>query len=384
MAKSATNPDLNSAGGALRVDLGALVANWRLLAAAAAPAVCGAVVKADAYGTGVARAAPALAAAGCARFFVATLDEAIELRGLLGVGPTIFMFNGILPGTAEDTHSHAIIPVLNDLGQIEEWHGLASQSDRPLPAALHTDTGMSRLGLPPSEVAALSNEPQRMDGIDLLFVISHLACAEDPDNPMNEAQLLEFLRQKAALLPGPASLANSSGIFLGAGYHFEMVRPGVALYGGNPTPKFPNPVSEVVQIKGKIVQIRDVDLPQTVGYGAAFPVAGPTRIATVAIGYADGILRSLGEKQGGAAFGTAFGSVGGVSAPIVGRISMDLITLDVTAVPPATAHPGAWVNLVGGGGMSLDEAAAAAGTIAYEILTSLGARYRRQYVPTDA
>ena len=370
----------SAAGGAVRIDLGALTANWQLLAETAAPAECAAVVKANAYGIGVAQAAPALASAGCNTFFVATLDEAIALRGILGETPTIMMFNGVLPGTAKDTQAHGIIPVLNDLGQVQEWHDLASASGASLPAALHADTGMNRLGLTPGDVADLSNAPERMAGINLVLVMSHLACAEDGDKPMNNAQLLEFLRQKAALLPAPASLAASSGIFLGTGFHFEVVRPGIALYGGNPTPKDPNPMAEVVQIKGKIIQSRDINSPQTVGYGAAFPVTKPSTIATVAVGYSDGILRALGDKQNG----IAWGSVGGVSVPVVGRVSMDLLTLDVTAAPAQSVHPGAWIDLVGGDAMTVDEAARAAGTIPYEILTSLGARYDRQYVGGDA
>ena len=366
----------SAAGGSVRIDLGALTANWQLLAETAAPAECAAVVKANAYGIGVAQAAPALASAGCNTFFVATLDEAIALRGILGETPTIMMFNGVLPGTAKDTQAHGIIPVLNDLGQVQEWHDLASASGAPLPAALHTDTGMNRLGLTPGDVADLSNAPERMAGINLVLVMSHLACAEDGDKPMNNAQLLEFLRQKAALLPAPASLAASSGIFLGTGFHFEVVRPGIALYGGNPTPKDPNPMAEVVQIKGKIIQSRDINSPQTVGYGAAFPVTKPSTIATVAVGYSDGILRALGDKQNG----IAWGSVGGVSVPVVGRVSMDLLTLDVTAAPADSVHPGAWIDLVGGEAMTVDDAARAAGTIPYEILTSLGERYDRQYV----
>ena len=324
----------------------------------------------------MAAAAAALAAAGCATFFVATLDEAIALRAVLGTEPTILMFNGVLPGTGSETQAHGIVPVLNDLGQLQEWRDLADRSGSALAAALHTDTGMNRLGLTPGDVGVLANEPERMAGIDLRLVMSHLACGEDGGNPMNERQLVEFLRQKAALKPAPASLAASSGIFLGAGFHFEMVRPGVALYGGNPTPNDPNPMAEVVQIKGKIVQVRDVDSPQTVGYGAAFPVTGPAKIVTVAVGYADGILRALGDKQ----HGESWGSIGGVSVPLVGRVSMDLLTFDVTAAPTGAVHPGAWVDLVGGDGMTVNEAAAAANTIAYEILTSLGGRYHRQYV----
>ena len=372
-------PISSAAGGVVRIDLGALAANWRQLVETAAPATCAAVVKADAYGIGMARAASTLAAAGCTTLIVASLDEAVELRGVLGAAATILMLNGILPGTAKETQAHGVVPVINDLAQLQEWQDLAGGSYTVLPTVLHADTGMNRLGLTPGDVAVVSNEPERMAGLDLKLVMSHLACADDPDNPMNNAQLLEFLRQKAPLKPAPASIAASSGIFLGPGFHFEFVRPGLALYGGNPTPKGPNPMAEVVQIKGKIVQIRDVDSPQTVGYGAAFPVTKPSILATVAVGYADGILHALGDKKDG----TVWGSIGGVSVPVLGRISMDLLTVDVTAVAADAAHPGAWIDLIGGDAMSVEDAAAAAGTIQYEILTSMGARHHRQYVTAE-
>ncbi|MBT3396500.1 MAG: alanine racemase [Alphaproteobacteria bacterium] len=376
MAGIQETPISSAAGGAVRIDLGALGANWRLLVEPAAPATCAAVVKADAYGIGMAPVASTLAAAGCTTFIVASLNEAVALRGVLGAAATILVLNGLLPGTAKDTQAHGIVPVINDLAQLQEWQNLAQGSDSVLPTVLHADTGMNRLGLTPEDVGVVSNEPERMTGLDLKLVMSHLACADDPDNPKNNAQLLEFLRQKAALMPASASMAASSGIFLGPGFHFEIVRPGLALYGGNPTPNAPNPMAEVVQIKGKIVQVRDVDSPQTVGYGAAFPVTKPSILATVAVGYADGILRALGDKKDG----KVWGSIGGVSVPVVGRISMDLLTVDVTEVATDAAHPGAWVDLIGGDAMSLEDAAAAAATIPYEILTSMGARYHRQYV----
>lgn len=376
MAGIQETPISSAAGGAVRIDLGALGANWRLLVETAAPATCAAVVKADAYGIGMAPVASTLAAAGCTTFIVASLNEAVALRGVLGAAATILVLNGLLPGTAKDTQAHGIVPVINDLAQLQEWQNLAQGADSVLPTVLHADTGMNRLGLTPEDVGVVSNEPERMTGLDLKLVMSHLACADDPDNPKNNAQLLEFLRQKAALMPASASMAASSGIFLGPGFHFEIVRPGLALYGGNPTPNAPNPMAEVVQIKGKIVQVRDVDSPQTVGYGAAFPVTKPSILATVAVGYADGILRALGDKKDG----KVWGSIGGVSVPVVGRISMDLLTVDVTEVATDAAHPGAWVDLIGGDAMSLEDAAAAAATIPYEILTSMGARYHRQYV----
>lgn len=360
----------DSASAVLTVDLAALAGNWRLLAARSGSAECAAVVKSDAYGIGVTQAAPALAAAGCGTFFIATAEEGAELRGILGPVPNILAFNGPMEGTAADLLAHSIVPVLNDLGQIGVWTGAARSAGLRLAAALHVDTGMNRLGLPPEEVAVLGSEPERLDGIEVVLVMSHLACAEQPDNPKNEDQLLSFLRLKGALAAAPASLANSSGIFLGAQTHFEMVRPGAALYGVNPTPLKANPMAEVVHLQGKILQVRQIDSPQSVGYGAAFLADSPRRIATVALGYADGYFRSLG--------GRGAGMLGGTRVPLAGRVSMDLLTLDVTDAPPEQAKPGSWISLIGGG-IPLDEVASAAGTIGYEILTALGPRYRRVY-----
>ena len=358
----------------LSIDLGAIVANWRLLAEKAAPAECAAVVKADAYGLGVGAVAPALAAAGCGTFFVATVEEAVSLRQMLGGEPSIVALHGpATPEEADALRGGNAIPVLNSLPQVATWTRAAKLAETPLACALHVDTGMNRLGLTGGEVATLGTDRSLLAGADVRLLMSHLACAEDAANKMNRRQLVAFLQRIAPLPPAPQSLANSAGIFLGTGYHFELVRPGIALYGANPVLSGPNPMAEVVHLQGKIVQVRRVDSGDSVGYGAAFSVPSPARIATVAAGYADGYLRSLG---GGAA-----AMVEGVRAPVVGRVSMDLITLDVTAVPEELAQPGARVSLIGGG-IGLDEVAAAAGTISYEILTSLGSRYRRQYTST--
>lgn len=242
-------------------------------------------------------------------------------------------------------------------------------------AVLHIDTGMSRLGLPPDEVARLAAEPERLAGLDIAVVMSHLACSELPDAPMNRAQLGEFKAALGALGPAvgaaESSLANSSAIFLGPDYHFDLARPGVALYGVNPTPGKANPMSEVVRLQGKILQVRRVDSPRSVGYGAAHIVTRPSRIATVPVGYADGYLRSAGNR--------ASGYIRGVQVPVVGRVSMDMMTLDVTNIPPQHAQPGEPVDLIGGP-HPVDALAAEAGTIGYEILTALGRRYRRRYI----
>ena len=363
---------LEHAGAILEIDLGALAANYDNLRRRAAPAECAAVLKANAYGLGAALVGPVLAAMGCQSFFVAHLGEGIELRQILGPGAAIYVLNGPLPGTEGVFLEHALIPVLNSLGHLEQWHQHAASLERALPAALHIDTGMARLGLSALEASNLAANPERLAGIDLHFIASHLACADEPDHALNDQQRQLFHGHLGSLPPAPASLANSSGIFLGPDYHYDMVRPGIALYGGNPTLGKPNPMREVVRLAGKIIQLREIDTPQTVGYGATHRVTGPRRIATVPVGYADGYSRALS--------GRGRAGIAGVSVPIVGRVSMDLITLDVTDVPGGAAYPGALVDLIGGQGPSLDEVAAAAGTIALNVLTSLGHRYHRIYL----
>ena len=359
----------DTAGAVLTIDLGAVAANYRTLRGRLGGARCAAVVKADAYGLGMDRVAPALARAGCETFFVATLDEGVALRALAPASE-IHVLNGVTPGCEKTFAGHGLHPVLNDLGQIECWATFArAHGERA--AAIHIDTGMCRLGLPPDEADRVAAEPERLDGLRLNLVISHLACAEQRDNPMNAVQRDAFVARRARLPAARASLANSSAIFLGADYHFDLARPGVALYGVNPTPGEPNPMAEVVRLQSKIIQVRDVDSPQTVGYGATHRIAAPGRIATVPVGYADGYLRSLS--------GRGFAAIGGVQVPVVGRVSMDLITLDVSALPRDAARPGATVDLIGGA-CPIDEVAARAATIGYEILTSLGRRYRREYV----
>ena len=394
------------AGAILEIDLAGIVENWQSLVRRAAPARCAAVVKANAYGLGAVSVARALAAADCRMFFVATLDEGIALRRGLGAAHEIAVFNGPLPGTAAEFAAHRLTPVLNDPGQIEEWAAAASRvlRDASLRAApqddeffdlasktgrhpeeapkrlsrrrhrgwsalamLHIDTGMSRLGLSATEFAALLEEPPR---IPWRAVISHLACADSPDHPLNERQRARFAAVTAQLPGVPASLAASSGIFLGPAYHFDLVRPGAALYGVNPLPGCPNPLRQIVRLSGKIVQVRQIDRGHSVGYGAAHTMEAPGRAATVAVGYADGWLRSLSHR--------GCGYLAGTRVPLLGRVSMDLVTFDVSAVPPALAHPGAMIELLGAQ-YGVDDAAEDAGTIGYEILCALGARYHRIY-----
>jgi alanine racemase len=366
-------PDSNHDGGVLTIDLGAIAANYRLLRSHLETAECSAVVKANAYGLGAAKVAPALARAGCKSFFVATFDEGIALRAIIpvGGGVEVYVLNGVQQGSAGEFHRHGLVPVLNDLGQIETWQHTARGVGAPLPAILHIDTGMNRLGLGEADVRQVANEPARMAGIAVRVVMSHLACAEDAESAMNIAQLERFNTLRAMLPTSAASLANSAGIFLGPRFHFDLVRPGIALYGANPCPGRDHPMAEVVRMQGKIVQVRDVDSPQSVGYGAAYRVARPGRVATVSVGYADGFSRALSDR--------GHGYVGGVRVPAVGRVSMDLSAFDVTEVPPGRCLPGTLIDLIGGP-MLIEDVATDADTITNEILIRLGSRLRRVYL----
>ena len=350
----------------LHIDLAAIVENWRLLAARAAPGAVAGVVKANAYGLGADKVAPALRAAGCRHFFVAHLAEGIALRETLGSGPVIAVLNGFAPGADGDA---ALVPVLNSLGDVLAHAAAGRSAGQARRALLHLDTGMARLGLDAAEQARLVADHSLLAGLDLLYIMTHLACADEPNHPLNAEQAARFDRACAVLPKFKRSFANSSGLFLGADYASDLARPGCALYGINPTPGLPNPLRQVLRLEAPVLQIREILAGASVGYGASFMAARPSRIATIAVGYADGYLRSL-SGQGGAAYR-------GLMLPLVGRVSMDLITLDVTDVPGLV--PGDAVTLIGGAAPSPDDLAARAGTIGYEILTSLGARYRRAY-----
>ncbi|NQU61414.1 MAG: alanine racemase [Rhodospirillales bacterium] len=367
-----------NAGAILTIDLDAIVANYRMLVDRTPEASVAAVVKADAYGLGVDRIAPALAGAGCRVFFVAHIEEGIHLRHVLNdtgvsdfVNAEIHILGGLMAGTEEAYDASRLMPVLGSLDEIHNWKDYCRKIERPLACDIHVDTGMLRLGLPPKELDKLVEEPARLDGMNIVNVMSHLACADEPGHPKNAEQLEAFRIARILLPQGQASFANSAGIFLGADYHFDLVRPGLALYGGSAVPEMPNAMAQVVKLQGKIVQVRDVDTPQTVGYGASHRVEGPGRIATVPVGYADGFLRSLGNKT--------TGHIGNIPVPVVGRVSMDLITLDVSAVPKHQCSVGDLVDLIGPAN-SIERVAEAAGTINYEILTSLGHRFHRVYV----
>lgn len=366
------------AGARLTVDLAALAANWRLIADRVAPAECGAAVKGDGYGIGIGHAVTTLAQAGCRTFFVALPEEGIRARKAVP-DARIFVLNGLIPGIGGDLLAHGLVPVLGSRGEIAEWRELAGRLGRPLPAAIHIDTGMNRLGLREAEAEALAGEPDALAGIETVLVMSHLACASEPDHPLNARQAAAFGRIRE-LFPGIAgSLANSAGTFLGAAFCHDLVRPGIALYGGAALDEHlaANPMRSVVRLDARILQVRDVPAGEGVGYGSAETAARDSRVAIVATGYADGYHRRAGSSD---ARKGAYGLVGGRKAPIIGRVSMDLIALDVTGIDGPEPRRGDWATLVGED-PTVDAVARCAETIGYELLTSLGTRYHRHYLP---
>jgi alanine racemase len=358
-------------GAILTVDLDALCANYRLLRTRAGRAACSAVLKADAYGLGAVPVARALYSQGCRHFFVAHLDEGMTLRPHLTPDAAIFVLHGPLPGTEPEFTAHGLVPVLNSAPQVAGWSAHAAVLGRTLPALVQVDTGMSRMGLSPAEVALWLADPHFLDGIEVLYLMSHLACAEVPQHPMNRQQLQTFAALRARLPACPASLANSSGIFLGDAFQFDLVRPGAALYGIAPQAGQPNPMAPVVRLQAKVMQTRSIGAGDHVGYSLRYTASGPCRVATVALGYADGWLRSMSTR------GVAL--VDGQVLPQIGSISMDTLTLDISALPAGRLTPGSLVDLICAE-HPVDAVAAQAGTIAYEVLTSMGPRIARAYV----
>jgi alanine racemase len=353
--------------GGIHVNRAAIAANLALMRKLAPDANVAAVVKADAYGLGLAGVLPALRS--CDSFFVACVEEGVTLRALVPQA-RIFVLNGADSESAPVLIAHRLNPVLGSLEQIARWQAAAQTERRPLEAALHVDTGMSRLGLPAEELSVLAAEAaRRLDGITPVLAMSHLACADNANTAMNRTQLSRF-RAALALLPAmPASLAASGGVLLGRDYHFDLVRPGIGLYGGNPQTGAANPMQPVARLAGRILQLRQIAPGDSIGYGAIFVAERPMTIATIALGYADGVLRSGSTN--------AFAMVKAHVAPFVGRVSMDLITLDVSGIAGVAVGDDAELF---GPDLPLDEAAAAWGTISYELLTGLSRRIPRLYV----
>ena len=362
----------DGASAILTIDVDAIAENWRLLATMASRAVCAAVVKADAYGLGMERVAPVLAGAGCETFFVALLDEAVALRALLPRAG-VFVLNGPVAGTEPEYAEQRLVPVINDLGQLARWREEARRRGVRLPLCLQVDTGMSRFGLPAEEAEVLAGEPGRAAGLRPSLLMSHLACADDPSHRSNQAQLARFARASRSLATVMAgarlSLAASSGVFLGSDYHFDMIRPGAALFGIAPVKQASNPMRPVVRLEARVMQVRAVAAGESVGYGATFTAERPMRVATIAYGYADGFIRS-GSNRGAA------WTADGTMMPLVGLVSMDSITVDASDAGDRL-RVGDLVELIGPH-RPLEDVARDAGTIGYEILTALGGRALRR------
>ena len=358
------------ATGYLTIDLAALGRNYRKLVSMLAPVRAGAVVKADAYGLGAERVAATLYGEGCRHFFVAQFVEAVRLRPTLAHDAQIFVLNGLQPGNEIAGAERGIVPVLNSLAQWRQWSATARMLKRCLPAVLQFDTGMSRLGFPREERAELAAALGDGSNVEILFIMSHLASADDMESDQNGEQLAEMSRI-ADEFPGlDMSFANSGGIFLGDAYHGVLARPGIALYGGAPNNGEANPMEPVVSLDVAVVQTRTVPAGTKVGYGGAHVTQREMRLATIAAGYADGLPRTLSDR--GAVY------VNGIRLPIVGRVSMDSVTVDVSALPEGTLTLGSLVEVLGPN-QTLEDIAGDAGTISYEILTALGDRYDRQY-----
>lgn len=368
------------ASAVLTIDLGALVDNWRFLRDRTHPAECAAVVKANAYGQGIEQVVPALARAGCRSFFVAHVSEGLRVRAVLpeAAGPCrVFVLNGplqdaaLIPCLAE----HGLIPVIGSMLELRLW----LESATPLPGALHVDTGMNRLGFAGIEGAREIADGIRAAGQEarIKLVMSHFVTAEERGHPLNDTQIARFAAI-ARLFPGvPKSLANSSGIFMDDCPPYDLVRPGYALYGGNPVPGQPNPMQPVVRLQARILQTRWIEPGETVGYGARWRARRRSHLATLGIGYGDGFPLAAGRKDGQS--GGADAIVHGQRCPIVGSVSMDLIVIDVTDVSDGAITVATEAELLGTS-IGIDELGASSGTFGYEILTSLGQRYHRAYL----
>ena len=376
---------LHLAQATLTVDLAAIAANWRLLRDTAAPAECAAVVKADAYGTGSEQVARALAAAGCRTFFVAHASEAIRLRRQLSAPEfRIYVLNGLAGGdntvrtktvrtkTVRAMRDHDLRPVICCMEDLQLWLGITPPG-HPANIGLQFSTGMNRLGFFPADAAKTAQLTAGLPGLTIDFVMSHFVSSEITGDPLNDQQIADFASIRVLFPSVPASLANSSGIFLPQAPHYDLVRPGYALFGGNPLPGRTNPMQHVVRLQAPVLQVRHIQTGETAGYNGVWKAQRKSTLAIIGVGYADGFLRSAGGQDN-----PAHALIGGVPCPVAGRVSMDLLILDATDAPPGDVRPGAMAELLGST-IGIDDLAARCGTIGYEILTNLGCRYHRTY-----
>ena len=366
-------PNDPETGRTLTVDLDAIANNWQTLTRRLFAVECGAVVKANAYGLGLEPVTARLVKAGCKIFFVADVAEARRARSRAREA-AIYVLNGFSPEAANAFAELNVRPVINSTVELAEWDAFIATQGWRGGAAIHIDTGMNRLGMSAEEAAALAPRLQQENhGITLLM--SHLACAEVQDHPLNASQIRLFRELRMLYHGVPASLANSAGIFIGDTAHFDVARPGAALYGINPMPGRTNPMRNVLTLSGLVLQVRKVPQGESVGYGAAWNAKRASRIAVAALGYADGLLRAGSgpdRKAGGSAI------VAKKRCPIVGYISMDLTCIDVTDLPNNAVRRGDSATFIGED-LLIDEVAASAGTIAYEVLVRLGSRCHLAY-----
>src|SRR6266550_4960496 len=372
----ATVPGLSAdaeTGGVLTIDLAAIEANWKRLAGMTVPVDCAAVVKADAYGCGLPQVAAKLYKAGCRTFFVADLGEGRTVRSIAR-DAVIYVLNGVLPGTGRTLADSNLRPVINGPTELAEWDAFVANNNWRGGAALHIDTGMNRLGLTIEEGLAISSRI-RAENHGFTLLVSHFACADNPSHPMNDKQIRLFRELRILYRGVPSSIANSSGIFLGGTVHCDVVRPGGALYGANPTPGKKNPMRPVVELRGRIIQVRAAKQGESIGYGATFTTPRPTKLAIIAVGYGDGHARAASANKSKPAADVI---IARRRCPLLGRVSMDLIAADVSDIPEGIVKRGDYATLLGID-IGVDELAAAMGTIGYEVLTSLGRRYRRIY-----
>lgn len=360
--------DTIDTAGYVEVRLDALARNYARIQEAAAEAQVGAVVKADAYGLGAARIASCLQSRGCRNFFVATLEEGIALTHAMSVSehsPAVYVFEGLRPGKERIYKQHALRPVLNTLSQITAWMEVAA------PCAIQVDTGMSRLGVGMDELTALLADKAAVGRLNLRQILTHLSCADDPSSEFNARQLAAFSAVSRKPENVQVSIANTAGAFLGPAFRADLVRAGIGLYGGNPFAAAENPMDTVATLFARVLQIRELDHPAWIGYGATAKAAAGSRIATVGVGYADGYPRILGNR--------AHAAYGEVRLPIIGRVSMDLTCLDITALDADAIDVGDYVEMFGAN-VTVDELASLCETISYEVLTGLNARLPRVYL----
>ncbi|MBR0556171.1 alanine racemase [Ciceribacter sp. L1K23] len=364
----------------LTVHLGAIADNWHDMAKRSGKARAAAVVKADAYGLGIEDVGQTLYHAGARDFFVAVPSEGATLRAYAPEA-RIFVLCGIWPGQEEIFFENDLVPVIASEEQLAFWMSvIAERGDYP--CALQIDTGFNRLGLPLEDALALAADVSRPASFSPVLVMSHLACGDDPSSPMNGRQLQLFRQVSDAFEGIESSLSASAGIFLGPDYHFDLTRPGIALYGGEAVNGVANPMRAAVKAEARVLQVREAKAGETVSYGGTLKLARDSRLAVASVGYADGWMRNLSGsgvplRETGITGATGF--IAGRKVPVAGRVTMDITIFDVTDVPENAVRTGDYVELFGSN-VSLDEAARAAGTIGYEMLTGLGLRYERLYV----